>query len=71
MVIQASRTQCNVVKHAENRLSQAQTQTLGYVIAGIEYHVPRYLQRYIHEYGYYDAYYKDKEKEKEFVGVEK
>ncbi len=71
MVIQASRTQRNVVRHAENRLSQARTQTLGYVIAGIEYHVPRYLQRYIHEYGYYDAYYKEKEKEREFIEVKK
>ena len=54
LVIQAARTQRGVVKHAENRLCQARTKTLGYVMTSLEYHLPSYLYKYVHRY---DSYY--------------
>jgi len=71
LVIQAGRTQRDVIKHAEGRLYQAHAKTLGYIMTNVEYHLPHYLYRYIHEYSDY-AYYKqpDKEvKEEELVAV--
>ena len=57
LVIQAGRTQRDTVKTVENRLKQVHTKVLGYIITGVEYHLPHYLYRYAHEYGVYDAYY--------------
>lgn len=53
LVIQAGRTQRDVILHAQNRLYQAQTKTLGYVMTNVEYYLPNYLYRYIHEYSDY------------------
>lgn len=59
LVIQAGRTQRDLIHHSENRLSQARAKTLGYVMTNVEYHLPQYLYRYIQEYGHYS--YKEKE----------
>ncbi|MBN1871777.1 MAG: CpsD/CapB family tyrosine-protein kinase [Candidatus Omnitrophica bacterium] len=66
MIIQAGRTQRDIVKSAKSRLYQARTTTLGYVMTHIEYHLPHYLYRYVHKYSDY-AYYKEKEQEAELV----
>lgn len=50
MVIQAGRTQRDIIKHAENRLGQAQAKTIGYIMTNVEYHLPHYLYRYVHKY---------------------
>lgn len=47
MVIQAGRTQRNVVSNAETLLSQARVKLLGYVMTNVEYHMPQYLYRYM------------------------
>lgn len=47
MVIQASRTQKGVVKHAENLLKQAQAKLLGYILTNVQYHIPAYIYRYL------------------------
>lgn len=54
LVVQAGRTQKNVVKHAESRLVQSRATIVGYVATNIEYHLPQYLYRYINKY---DSYY--------------
>lgn len=59
LVIQAGRTQRDVVKHAEHRLQQAQAKTIGCIMTNVEYHLPHYLYRYVHKYGD-EAYYKDR-----------
>ena len=56
MVVQAGRTQRDIVKHAEHRLSHAHANLLGYVMTNIEYHLPQYLYRYVHKYSD-NAYY--------------
>ncbi len=58
LIIQAGRTQHDVIKHAESRLYQARAKTVGYVMTNIEYHVPDYLYRYIHKYDNYHYYNK-------------
>lgn len=50
LVIQAGRTQRDIVKHAEHRLQQAHAKTIGYIITNVEYHLPHYLYRYVHKY---------------------
>jgi len=62
LVIQAARTQRDTVKTVENRLKQARAKVVGYIITGVEYHLPHYLYRYAHEYGVYDAYYQKETK---------
>ena len=47
MVIQAGRTQRNIITHAKHLLDQARVKTLGYVMTGVEYHLPQYLYRYM------------------------
>jgi capsular exopolysaccharide synthesis family protein len=56
MVVQASRTQRDVVRGAETRLYQAKAKTLGYIMTNVEYHLPNYLYRYIHRYDSYHYY---------------
>ncbi len=56
MVIQAGRTQRDVVKGAETRLYQAKAKTLGYIMTNVEHHLPNYLYRYIHRYDAYNYY---------------
>ncbi len=51
MVIQAGRTQRDVVKQAEHRLQQAHAKTIGCIMTNVEYHLPHYLYRYVHKYG--------------------
>jgi Mrp family chromosome partitioning ATPase len=46
MVIQAGRTQRQVVQHAKRLLDQARARVLGYVLTNVEYHLPQYLYRY-------------------------
>lgn len=75
VVVQAGRTQRDMVASVENRLRQARANTIGYIMTGVEHHVPRYLYRYVHEYSSYDNYYKDtakddKKKETKEVGCE-
>jgi capsular exopolysaccharide synthesis family protein len=53
VIMQAGRTQRDVIKHTENRLHQARAKALGYVMTNVEYHLPQYLYRYIHEYSDY------------------
>ena len=54
LVIQAGRTQRGMIKHTENRLTQAHAKPIGYIMTNVEYHLPNYLYRYVHRY---DAYY--------------
>lgn len=67
IVVQAGRTQREMVRSVEQRLNQARAKTLGYVLTNVEYHVPHYLYRYVHEYGHYDTYYTESKKLKETV----
>ncbi len=53
LVIQAGRTQRNIIKHTEHRLHQAGANTVGAIVTNVEYHLPQYLYRYVHEYGEY------------------
>lgn len=70
IVLQAGRTHRDMLKTVEGRLLQSHTKVLGYIMTGVEYHLPHYLYRYAHEYGVYDAYYaKGNEKKVEEVSV--
>jgi receptor protein-tyrosine kinase len=60
LVIQASRTQRGVVRHAESRLYQVGAKILGYIMTNVENHLPQYLYRYIQEYGEYKCRYSKK-----------
>lgn len=60
MVAQAGRTQRDMIKHAEQRLTQAHANILGYVITNVEYHLPHYLYRYVNKYSE-EHYYKSNE----------
>lgn len=60
LVIQAGRTQRDLIHHAEQRLTQAHAKLLGYIMTNVEYHLPQYLYRYIHKYDN-EAYYKEHE----------
>jgi len=53
MVLQAGRTQREVIVHAETRLRQSGGKILGYVVTNVEFHLPQYLYRYVHDYGHY------------------
>jgi capsular exopolysaccharide synthesis family protein len=53
IVVQAGRTQRDVVNHAQSRLQQAHANVIGCVMTNVEYHLPQYLYRYVHEYGSY------------------
>lgn len=64
LVVQAARTQRDMVKTVENRLQQAHANLLGYIITNVEYHLPHYLYRYVHEYDGYRAYYQTEASEK-------
>ncbi|MDB4349543.1 CpsD/CapB family tyrosine-protein kinase [Omnitrophica bacterium] len=66
-VIQAGKTQRDIVKHAETRLYQARAKTVGYVITNIEYHLPNYLYRYINRYDNYHYYSNKTSENKEEV----
>ena len=50
MVVQAGRTQRDMVKHAEQRLLQSHANIAGYVMTNVEYHLPEYLYRYMNKY---------------------
>lgn len=62
LVVQAGRTQREVVRHAENRLYQGRAKTLGYIMTNVEYHLPQYLYRYVHQYDTYGVYKDDSNK---------
>ena len=53
MVLQAGRTQREVIVHAETRLRQSGGKILGYVVTNVEFHLPQYPYRYVHDYGHY------------------
>lgn len=53
LVVQAARTQRDIIDHAKSRLYQAQAKTLGYVMTNVEFHLPQYMYRYIHKYDSY------------------
>ena len=61
LVIQAGRTQRDLVKQAQKRLQQAHAKITGYVMTNIEYHLPAYLHRYVQKYDTY-GYHQSKEK---------
>lgn len=65
LVIQAGRTQRDMVRTAQHRLEQAHAKVVGSVITGVEYHLPHYLYRYVHEYAGYGAYYQKEEPEEQ------
>ncbi|MDD5135889.1 MAG: CpsD/CapB family tyrosine-protein kinase [Candidatus Omnitrophica bacterium] len=70
LVVQAARTQRDMVKTVEHRLQQAHAKLLGFIITNVEYHLPHYLYRYVHEYDGYGAYYQTETKaQKETVEV--
>lgn len=70
LVIQAGKTQRDMIKTVEHRLYQAHAKLLGYIMTNVEYHLPHYLYRYVHEYDGYGAYYeREKPVEKDSVGV--
>ncbi len=50
MVVQAGRTQRDMVKHSEQRLLQSHANVAGYVLTNVEYHLPEYLYRYMNKY---------------------
>ena len=50
MVVQAGRTQRDMVKHSEQRLLQSHANIAGYVMTNVEYHLPEYLYRYMNRY---------------------
>ena len=50
MVVQAGRTQRDMVKHSEQRLLQSHANVAGYVVTNMEYHLPEYLYRYMNRY---------------------
>lgn len=64
LIVQAGKTQREMVKTVQQRLGQARAKTLGCVVTNVEYHVPHYLYRYIQEYGHYESYINESEKEK-------
>lgn len=47
LIIRAGKTQRGIVKHAEALLNQSHSKLLGYVMSGIEYHLPEYIYRYL------------------------
>jgi capsular exopolysaccharide synthesis family protein len=53
MVVQAGRTQRDIVRNAESKLIQAYANVLGFVMTNVEYHLPHYLYRYVHDYHAY------------------
>jgi capsular exopolysaccharide synthesis family protein len=50
MVAQAGRTQRDMIKHAQQRLTQSHANVLGFIITNVEYHLPTYLYRYVNKY---------------------
>jgi len=60
LVVQAGRTQRDIIKHMESRLMQARAKTLGFVMTQMEYHIPHSLQRYVYGHSYYSSYIQDK-----------
>lgn len=63
VVIQAGRTQRDMIKTIEHRLVQAHAKVVGFIMTNVEYHLPHYLYRYVHEYVGYGAYYQKEESE--------
>ncbi|MFA6079580.1 MAG: CpsD/CapB family tyrosine-protein kinase [Candidatus Omnitrophota bacterium] len=59
LVAQAGRTQRDMIKNVEQRLTQAHCNMLGYIITNVEYHLPTYLYRYVNKYSD-EGYYKEK-----------
>lgn len=68
MVIQAGRTQRDMIKHAEQRLHQSHANITGYVMTNVEYHLPKYLYRYVNRYSD-EAYLKEEVNEGAAVNV--
>lgn len=56
IIIQAGKTQRDMVMHVEHRLHQARTNIVGYIMTNVEYHLPHYLYKYVHQYGTYESY---------------
>ncbi len=56
LVIQAGRTQRDLVKHTMSRLHQSRSNVVGYVLTSIENHLPEYLYKYMHKYDNYCTY---------------
>ncbi len=70
LVVQAGRTQRDMIKNAEKKLLQSGIKIAGFVMTKIEYHLPGYLSKYMQKYDGYYAYRKysnDNIKQKEMV----
>jgi succinoglycan biosynthesis transport protein ExoP len=70
LVIQAGRTQREMIKTVEHRLVQAHAKLLGYIMTSVECHLPHYLYRYVHEYSGYGAYYEKESIEQKSESLE-
>jgi len=55
MVVQAGRTQRDIIKNSEHRLLQSHANVIGCIMTNVEYHLPKYLYRYVNKYT--DEYY--------------
>ena len=70
LVVQAGRTQRDMIKNAEKKILQSGMKIAGFVMTKIEYHLPGYLSKYMQKYDGYYAYRKysnDDIKQKEMV----
>lgn len=47
VILQAGRTQRGIVAHTQDRLRAVKAKVLGFVMTGIEYHIPQYIYRYL------------------------
>ena len=66
LVVQSSRTQKDILKQTQKRLNQARAKILGFVMTGVEHHLPKYLHRYVNRYDAY-SYQQVKGKKEENV----
>jgi len=57
LVVQAGRTQRDMVKNSEKRLIQSGVKIAGFVMTKMENHLPNYLSRYMQQYDSYYAHY--------------
>ncbi|MBF0217274.1 MAG: CpsD/CapB family tyrosine-protein kinase [Candidatus Omnitrophica bacterium] len=60
LVVQAGRTQRDMVKNSEKKVKQAGGEIAGFVMTKTEYHLPGYLSRYMQQYDSYYAYHEYK-----------
>ena len=69
VVVQAGRTQRDMLKHVESRLTQARSKIVGYILSQVEEHLPRYLYKYANKYD--NHYYYKYQQQAQTEAVEK